>query len=206
MSVDTSAASHDALAGFVKATDQAPAGEREKLQQATHWAEDLLTQGLVDLSFSDQPQKTQWTLTMRPRGSRVALVSISNDGPASISPWGSVFERLAPYATPEVKRVIAPVALGRGNAVKDFSEELFEALTAAYLEAAAPGLGRTAGIRGPSSAAHDDSTEEHFGGRRFWWVNQNETHRAEIPGGFMWSPKQNLKRSEKPVLRQHAGG
>jgi putative restriction endonuclease len=27
--------------------------------------------------------------------------------------------------------------------------------------------------------------------RRFWWVNQNQTHREEIAGGFMWSPKRN---------------
>ena len=26
---------------------------------------------------------------------------------------------------------------------------------------------------------------------RYWWVNQNQTHREEIAGGFMWSPKQN---------------
>ena len=25
---------------------------------------------------------------------------------------------------------------------------------------------------------------------RYWWVNQNQTHRAEIRGSFMWSPKQ----------------
>ena len=24
---------------------------------------------------------------------------------------------------------------------------------------------------------------------RYWWVNQNQTYRAEIGGGFMWSPK-----------------
>lgn len=24
---------------------------------------------------------------------------------------------------------------------------------------------------------------------RFWWVNQNQTHRVEIRGGFLWSPK-----------------
>jgi putative restriction endonuclease len=24
---------------------------------------------------------------------------------------------------------------------------------------------------------------------RFWWVNQNQTYKAEIPGGFLWSPK-----------------
>jgi putative restriction endonuclease len=26
---------------------------------------------------------------------------------------------------------------------------------------------------------------------RFWWVNQNQTYRAEVRGSFMWSPKQN---------------
>jgi len=25
---------------------------------------------------------------------------------------------------------------------------------------------------------------------RYWWVNQNQTHRAEVQGNFMWSPKQ----------------
>src|SRR6058998_3914636 len=26
---------------------------------------------------------------------------------------------------------------------------------------------------------------------RYWWVNQNQTYRAEVRGSFMWSPKQN---------------
>jgi len=26
---------------------------------------------------------------------------------------------------------------------------------------------------------------------RYWWVNQNQTHRAELRGNFMWSPKRN---------------
>lgn len=26
---------------------------------------------------------------------------------------------------------------------------------------------------------------------RYWWVNQNQTHRAELRGSFMWSPKRN---------------
>jgi hypothetical protein len=24
---------------------------------------------------------------------------------------------------------------------------------------------------------------------RYWWVNQNQTYRHEVPGGFLWSPK-----------------
>jgi hypothetical protein len=35
------------------------------------------------------------------------------------------------------------------------------------------------------------SAEENAAGRRFWWVNQNQTYRQEIAGGFMWSPKRN---------------
>lgn len=26
---------------------------------------------------------------------------------------------------------------------------------------------------------------------RYWWVNQNQTYRAEVGGGYMWSPKTN---------------
>lgn len=26
---------------------------------------------------------------------------------------------------------------------------------------------------------------------RFWWVNQNQTYKSEVPGGFLWSPKTN---------------
>ena len=25
----------------------------------------------------------------------------------------------------------------------------------------------------------------------YWWVNQNQTHRQEVGGGYMWSPKLN---------------
>ena len=26
---------------------------------------------------------------------------------------------------------------------------------------------------------------------RYWWVNQNQTHRFEVRGNFMWSPQLN---------------
>ncbi|MBL4927940.1 HNH endonuclease [Fuscibacter oryzae] len=26
---------------------------------------------------------------------------------------------------------------------------------------------------------------------RYWWVNQNQTYKAEVGGGYMWSPKRN---------------
>jgi hypothetical protein len=28
-------------------------------------------------------------------------------------------------------------------------------------------------------------------GVRYWWVNQNQTYRAEVSGGYLWSPKRN---------------
>lgn len=31
---------------------------------------------------------------------------------------------------------------------------------------------------------------------RFWWVNQNQTYRHEVPGGYLWSPKR--KKGNKP--------
>ncbi len=26
---------------------------------------------------------------------------------------------------------------------------------------------------------------------RYWWVNQNQTYRQEVSGGYLWSPKRN---------------
>lgn len=33
---------------------------------------------------------------------------------------------------------------------------------------------------------------------RYWWVNQNQTYRAEIRGSFMWSPKRNANGARNP--------
>ena len=33
---------------------------------------------------------------------------------------------------------------------------------------------------------------------RYWWVNQNQTYRAEVRGNFMWSPKTNAKGGGNP--------
>ncbi len=29
-----------------------------------------------------------------------------------------------------------------------------------------------------------------------WWVNQNQTYKFEVPGGFLWSPKTNKNGSK----------
>lgn len=33
---------------------------------------------------------------------------------------------------------------------------------------------------------------------RYWWVNQNQTYRHEIDGGYLWSPKRNKNGNRNP--------
>jgi putative restriction endonuclease len=33
---------------------------------------------------------------------------------------------------------------------------------------------------------------------RYWWVNQNQTHRQELEGGYLWSPKRNANDARNP--------
>jgi hypothetical protein len=44
---------------------------------------------------------------------------------------------------------------------------------------------------------------------RFWWVNQNQTYRQEIEGGYLWSPKRNANGVRNPFyefMREVAPG
>ena len=33
---------------------------------------------------------------------------------------------------------------------------------------------------------------------RYWWVNQNQTFRHEVEGGYLWSPKRNKNGALNP--------
>jgi putative restriction endonuclease len=33
---------------------------------------------------------------------------------------------------------------------------------------------------------------------RYWWVNQNQTYRHEIKGGYLWSPKRKTNNQRNP--------
>lgn len=33
---------------------------------------------------------------------------------------------------------------------------------------------------------------------RYWWVNQNQTYRQEVRGGYLWSPKRNANGVRNP--------
>jgi len=44
---------------------------------------------------------------------------------------------------------------------------------------------------------------------QYWWVNQNQTHRQEIEGGYLWSPKRNANNVKNPFyefMREVAPG
>src|SRR3546814_19216091 len=44
---------------------------------------------------------------------------------------------------------------------------------------------------------------------RYWWVNQNQTYRHEVPGGYLWSPKRNRNGGRNPFydfMREVAPG
>jgi hypothetical protein len=39
---------------------------------------------------------------------------------------------------------------------------------------------------------------------RYWWVNQNQTFRHEIEGGYLWSPKRNANGARNPFYESCA--
>ncbi len=44
---------------------------------------------------------------------------------------------------------------------------------------------------------------------RYWWVNQNQTYRQELGGGYLWSPKRNANGARNPfyeAMREVAPG
>jgi hypothetical protein len=44
---------------------------------------------------------------------------------------------------------------------------------------------------------------------RYWWVNQNQTYRHEVPGGYLWSPKRKQNNTRNPYydfMREVAPG
>ena len=54
------------------------------------------------------------------------------------------------------------------------------------------------------------SSERHYArAMRYWWVNQNQTYRHEIAGGYLWSPKRNANGARNPfyeAMREVAPG
>lgn len=119
---------------FAEAIEQAPLKHQAGLRRLCEWAVSLERESLVHLS-TYHGVAHRWTLLPRLRTENAGLVTIWNEGGAYLQFWRSVFERRAPNSITRVERV-APVRIGQGNTTREVSDELLEALTDAYREAA----------------------------------------------------------------------
>jgi hypothetical protein len=84
-----------------------------------------------------------WSLLPYVKGDNAGLVTIYNyRGKASLQFWRSVFERRAPASITRVEELLAGIPLGQGNEIRqNFSNELLDALSDAYREAAEQVIG-----------------------------------------------------------------
>ena len=63
--------------------------------------------------------------------------------------------------------------------------------------------GDTDDLRGRGRPAHRDRrvhgvAEPYSPSMRFWWVNQNQTYRQEVRGGYLWSPQRKANGAQNP--------
>jgi hypothetical protein len=117
---------------FLEAIESAKEEAKPELRRLTGWAQRLERDKLCRLSTSIG--KGRWVLNLRVPGES-SLVSIWHETGASISPYKSVFRRLAPSAMERVEQLLAPQTLGQGNIVRNLSDEALEAIADAYREA-----------------------------------------------------------------------
>lgn len=126
---------------FIAAIEYAPEQHRAMLTRLAEWAQGLEREGLVKLATYHGKTGLK-TLLPRLRADNAGLVTIWYDNGAYLQFWRSVFERRAPSTLSCVEQLAAPHKVGKGTTTRDISDELLEALTAAYREAA---LGKLAG-------------------------------------------------------------
>ena len=122
----------DGVEPFEQAIAHAPADSQKRLNRLLAWARDLEDRQLASLK-SVLGDGRQVLLLWIP-GEKAGLVSIWNDGNASISLWRTVFVRHA-WEQIEPIETLTGKAIGQGNVVVDPPDELLELVTAAYEQA-----------------------------------------------------------------------
>lgn len=122
---------------FEATINQAPAQSRKALRCLLEWARGLEERGYVTLETYEGKGAKRFTLLPRLIVERRGLVTIWNDGGASIQFWRSVFARKAPDSIKRIEQ-LANTRVGQGNSIRHFDEQLLEALTDAYEQAATP--------------------------------------------------------------------
>ena len=126
---------------FATTIDSANEEHRPLLRRLYEWAVSLDREGLVRLGTYHAKGGDMLTLLPRLRADNAGLVTIYNDrGTPSLQFWRSVFERRAPENLPRVEEVTSG-RVGQGNTTYEISDELLEALTDAYREAASGRIG-----------------------------------------------------------------
>lgn len=113
-------------------------GSQARLHRLVEWARDLERQGFVSLSTYEGKGAKRHTLLPRLKIDDVGLVTIWNDGGASLQFWRSVFEKKAPHLIGRIEE-LADIRIGQGNTIRDFDDDLLAALTEAYRDASQAG-------------------------------------------------------------------
>lgn len=119
-------------ADFIASIDAALDSDQPLLHRVAAWARMLEQEGLANLST--YYGKRGLTLLPRLILDGVGLVSLYNFDGAYIQFWRSVFERRAPHALPRVEAIVAPRVVGQGTWTPTITDDLLDALTAAYRE------------------------------------------------------------------------
>jgi hypothetical protein len=121
---------------FETSIAEAREDQQAPLRRMYTWARNLEAEGLIRLlAYRGSTGRT--TLLPYVPSDEAGLITVWNDGNFYISLWRSVLERHAPESIARIEQLIAPTPLGRGNTVKNVSDDLLTALTEAYREAAA---------------------------------------------------------------------
>jgi alkylated DNA nucleotide flippase Atl1 len=119
---------------FLERISKLSSAHQPELLRLTNWATTLQNEGLARLrSFVSQSSSV---LLVWIKNEQRGLVTIWNDSSgAGLQLWRSVFEKKAPTSIPIVESLIAPVAIGQGNTIRNVSEELLDAVADAYRQA-----------------------------------------------------------------------
>ena len=121
---------------FATTIDSASEEYQPMMRRLCEWAVSLDKEGLVRLGTYHAKGGNVVTLLPRLRADNAGLVTVYNySGTPSLQFWRSVFERRAPESLPRVEQA-SGVQVGKGNTINEVSNELLEALTDAYREAA----------------------------------------------------------------------
>ena len=120
----------DGADAFDAAIEKAEPQERAQLKKLVEWARALEREHVVELQ-TYVGKLERWILLPRLQPDNAGLVSLWNDGGASIQFWRLMFQKRAPEFIAPVEAK-AKVKLGQGNTIRAFDDELLALLTDAY--------------------------------------------------------------------------